>query len=146
MSLNKLGGVKGIMSGSLNAFVEANFNTFVNGKPPQSVIDFRKEQCKNCSLFDGKTCSFNRFVSANNNKTITEEQADKAVLITETYGIKRLVLFDGDLYYRGCGCSTLDKAEYYFSESDLEKRDGTGPCPMGKWNKKSFIDYYEKKI
>lgn len=114
------------------AYVNTAFN-----KVSEEEINYRKSKCESCVLFDGRTCNNNHLGSLDN-KIITLDEA-KRMMHTKVNGvIKTAIDSENRIYYRGCGCTMAgDSAKYkfYFSKEDLSKRDGTGPCPMGKWLK-----------
>lgn len=127
----------------------AKFNTMINGKPDDEVIEFRVSQCKSCPLFKDNVCDPNRLV-AKSGLEISLSEGERLPHIKDSFGILRAAVKDNEVYYRGCGCPIIsngkpNKPSYYFDENELEKRDGTGPCPMGKWSKEEFVKYIEKK-
>lgn len=140
---------KFLLKGALS-LASAKFNTLVNGKPDPEVVEFRVSQCKKCPLLNNRICDPNVFKSESGD-TISLKDADRYINVTDSFGIIRLVIDNGQVYYRGCGCPILNqdgtpnKPNYYFDEKELEKKDGTGPCPMGKWSKKLFEQYIKEK-
>lgn len=134
-----------LLAGALK-MAEAKFTTLVNGKPDQSVIDFRRHACMSCPLRTNNVCDSAHLKSLNG-ETISLEEANKLPHISDTFMVLRAAVKDGDVYYRGCGCELWDKNDvpnklaHVFNTESLEIKDGTGPCPMGKWNKTDYLNY-----
>ena len=140
---------KFIVKGALN-LVSTKFNTLVNGRPDPDVVEFRVSQCKACPLLNNRICNPD-VLKSESGDTINLIDADRYINVTDSFGVVRLVINNDQVYYRGCGCPILNedgtpnKPNHYFDEKELEKRDGTGPCPMGRWNKTLFEQYLKKK-
>jgi hypothetical protein len=140
---------KFLVKGALN-LVSTKFNTLINGRPDPDVVSFRVSQCKSCPLLNDRVCDPN-VLKSEDGDTIDIINADKYINVTDSFGVIRLVIDNNKVYYRGCGCPILNadgtpnKPNHYFEESELEKKDGTGPCPMGRWNKTLFEQYIKKQ-
>lgn len=108
------------------------------------VRQFRKFQCESCLLFDGDTCNKNRLASHEGNSvalSIAENKQAGYILTKDGYDNIRTAVRNGEVFYRGCGCPQTGshaKWKFSFSEEDLNKKDGTSPCPMGKWSTDNF--------
>lgn len=127
----------------------AKFNTVVNGKPDDEVIQFRLAQCQGCPLFRNNTCDSDRLVSRSGQE-IPLSEGERLPHIKDSFGVLRASVKNDEVFYRGCGCPIIsggkpNKPAHHFDEKELEKRDGTGPCPMGKWSKDEFVKYIEFK-
>ena len=126
----------------------AKFNTAVNGKPDEEVINFRLSQCQGCPLFKNNVCDSDRLVSKSGQE-IPLSEGERLPHIKDSFGVLRASVKNDEVYYRGCGCPIIsngkpNKPAHQFDEKELEKRDGTGPCPMGRWSKEEFVKYIER--
>lgn len=126
----------------------AKFNTVINGRPDEEVIKFRLSQCQSCPLLKNNVCDPDRLVSRSG-KEISLSEGESLPHIRDSFGVLRASVKDDEVYYRGCGCPIIsngkpNKPAHQFDEKELEKRDGTGPCPMGKWSKEEFLNHLEK--
>lgn len=109
--------------------------------------EFRKSQCESCPLFDSKTCNRNLMLweSENSYELIplkkVESKFSGFIITKDSYGNIRTATREGKTFIRGCGCEqTGESAKWKFSfdEESLNLKDGTGPCPMGKWSIENF--------
>jgi hypothetical protein len=118
--------------------------------------EFRKSQCENCPLFDGKTCSRESMLWESEDKinfelipvSKVEARFSGFTLSKDSYGNTRVAFRDSKKYIRGCGCDqTGESAKWKFSfdEESLNLQDGTAPCPMGKWSIENFNNWKTKK-
>ena len=116
--------------------------------------EFRKSQCESCPLFDGSTCSRNMLLWENEKEyeliplSKVEGKFSGFLLIRDSFKNIRIASRDGKKYIRGCGCSqTGDSAKwkFSFSEEELNLKDGTAPCPMGKWSTDKFKSWQQNK-
>lgn len=128
----------------------AKFNTMINGRPDEEVIEFRVNQCKNCPLLRNNICDPTVLVNRKGTDEIPIKDAENYPHIKDNFGEVRALVKNDEVYYRGCGCPIItdgkpDKPSYFFNEDSLERKDGLGPCPMGKWSKEEFVKYLEKK-
>lgn len=109
--------------------------------PENDVQEFRKTKCESCPLFSGTNC--NRNLVANHDGDIIPYQDAIKVGITtkDEYSNVRTVIINDLTYYRGCGCSLVGsnaKWKFDFEDKELSLKDGTAPCPMGKWSTENF--------
>ena len=111
---------------------------------------FRKSQCEACVLFNGSNCDKTLFgrEEGDHQEYYALEEVEKAthfIKIKDSYKVLRIVqTADGKKYYRGCGCPQTGKAAKWknsFTEKELSRLDGTGPCPMGKWSKSNYNNW-----
>jgi len=121
--------------------ISSIFYTAKDGWADESVVAFRKAQCSSCPLFiDGK-CSHDYFTDGKNLYTIhnvVEALEEKNGVIVQ--GIAQ----DNVKVTRGCGCSlTGDTGKWrlQFEKRALQRDDGKGACPRGKWSFKNFVQH-----
>lgn len=130
-------------------FVEAVGKKIIGDVPENEIQQFRKEQCENCVLFTGSSCNKSKLAS-HSGKTIDIELAEQSGVVTKDSNKNiRTVTIRNETYYRGCGCSltgSTAKWKFSFSEEDLAKKDGTAPCPMGKWSKENYGNWKQKNL
>ncbi len=113
-------------------------------KADKSETAYRKSVCGFCPLFTSDSrCNIEKLASWSG-KTISlnEAKLTSHSVVPEGSDIIRTAFFQGELYYRGCGCNVDTKASYYFEDEDLDRKDGTAACPMGKWSK----PYYKQWV
>lgn len=113
----------------------------IGEKADNELQQFRKEQCESCPLFTGSNCNKN-MVASYKGDTLPLLVAQKAGLVSkDSFGNTRTITIDNETYYRGCGCSLTGvtaKWKFDFEEEELNMKDGTAPCPMGKWSTENF--------
>lgn len=124
----------------------------IGDKADNETQEFRKAQCESCPLFSGTHCNKNLLASFDDDTVSMEtvEMKQAGFIITyDSYNVLRTAIRDGKIYYRGCGCSQTGKDakwKFSFDEKDLNKKDGTAPCPMGKWSTENFKQWKNESI
>lgn len=133
-----------ILQAALPKIAQAYSKKLIGDVADNEVQTFRKTQCEECVLFTGVFCDKNK-LAAVDNSVITLEQAEKyGVIYKDSYGLTRSTLFDNKLYVRGCGCPQTGAAAKWklsFTDIDLEKEDGTAPCPRNRWTIEKFNNW-----
>jgi hypothetical protein len=128
--------------------LKAYTKKLIGDKPENKVQEFRKEQCESCLLFTGSNCS-KEMVASHSGDKLPYSQAIKAGIVTkDSYDNIRTVTIDNKTYYRGCGCpltGSTAKWKFDFDDKELSLKDGTAPCPMGKWSVDNFNKWKNKK-
>lgn len=120
--------------------VKAHANTIINGAVPLKESEFRESQCKSCALFTGTHCDKHSLITSDNKSKLTlKEVEDNAAYtkVTKNNVLRKAVASNGKVYHRGCGCpltGSKGKWKLAFSKEELKIKDGSGPCPMGKWS------------
>lgn len=117
-------------------------------------IEFRKSRCESCVLYnlDEKTgranCNSTKLASDEDVVLDLEFAKRAGYPLISSQGVIKIAVVGKDKYFRGCGCpmsGDLAKYTFHHSESSLELKDGKGPCPRGRWNKKSYEQWKKKK-
>ena len=141
-----------VINGAPN-LLKAYAKKIIGDSADTDLQQFRKEACENCRLFTGSNCN-KRDVATNSDESKYPQamSLDESIAIgfssSKVHGtIRTVVSPDGDVYFRGCGCpqtGEFAKWKSSFSDSDLELKDGTAACPMGKWTTGMFNKWKEK--
>lgn len=118
----------------------------IGDTPSSSVQNFRKSQCESCALFNGSNCD--KTILVNENSSGYEqvylahiEKSSSYSLIQINGIIRKAIAPNGKIFHRGCGCPLVGSSAKWklsFEDKELENKDGSGPCPMGKWNKENY--------
>ena len=126
---------------------EAHARKAVGDQASPEIVEFRKSQCESCVLYNlnketgSANCNDRKF-AADDDTTLDLEFVRKAGYpIIKEYGVPVATMMGIKRYILGCGCSMSgDNAKYIFTfrEALLEKTDGTGPCPRGRWSKNKY--------
>lgn len=137
------GNIEYYAKGAVNISIKTIQGDYEN----EQTVNARIDICGSCPLFDGLRCSSGHFghMSSDEIYDLAKVDSKDFVLGPVVNGRIRKVTrkSDGAVFIRGCGCKILaskndyenpKKARMKFSKEQLELKDGTGPCPMGKWN------------
>lgn len=135
ISVRKLKQASADLADAVPKVAKAVTNTVRTGGATPEQVAQRKKACATCPLFTGTSCN-HKLYAASNGKTISVEDINNFVKGDNKYLVRQFE-YKQETYTRGCGCplsGTFPKWAWYFDKKDLSKKDGTGPCPMGKWN------------
>ena len=115
----------------------------VGDRATDEVKQFRQHQCESCVLYTYNTeankgnCNRNKLASSKDELLDMKFAEQAGYPFRKNNGVKVAAVVNNEIYLRGCGCrltGTGGKWELSFNKTELDKDDGTGPCPRGRWS------------
>lgn len=121
----------------------------IGDKANDEQQEFRKSQCESCILLTYKDgthrCNPNMLAPVdfkNQDDLVSLETVKKAGFTTiKPQGVLTAAIIDNKTYRRGCGCPLSGdgaKWKFSFDEQDLQRQDGTAPCPLNRWTNQEY--------
>jgi len=130
----------------LKGLAKAKISEITEGVVSEEIQEFRKSQCLSCPLFNSADNTCNRNLLSDGEQIISIDRVYNGEFEPiKVNGVIRQTTVNGKIFTVGCGCKLWDnkpqKIKYHFTEEELNKKDGTAPCPLNKWTKDEYNKY-----